>query len=154
MDNNNAFVTADVMLLKRTDADFLRWVNEITGAFKEVETLSDRAAAVLGFALLEEALERLARQVMVKPKSEHFGGLGFLSSASARINALYQFGVLPAEIFEDLTLLRQIRNDFSHGAKAGLTFDSPQIVKRAEQLRSYRFRTDLDRKTPKKADTG
>jgi integrase/recombinase XerD len=28
------------------------------------------------------------------------------------------------------------------------------ISKRAEQLRSYRFRTDLDRKTPKKADTG
>ena len=135
MANEKAFCTARMFFAKRNDEPWLKRFGEIGEVLKELNLLSDRGTAVLGFALLEEVIGRLVGHVMVKPKRNLAKGLRFLPSASARIEALYQFGVLPVVMFEELTLLRNIRNDFSHGAQAGLAFDSPKVISRTNHLR-------------------
>lgn len=104
-------------------------------AIHELDSLSDRAAAVLGFALLDAALERLARRILVNPDDDLFGGSGILGTASGKMDALFQFGFLPTEIYEDLTLLRRIRNVFAHESESGLTFESEAVAQRISNLR-------------------
>jgi len=108
--------------------------SELIQAITELDSLSDRAAAVLGFALVDAALERFARRILADPSDNLFGGSGFLGTASEKVEALFQFGYLPTEIYQDLTLLRRIRNEFSHRSDPGLTFDSAEIAKRIEAL--------------------
>ena len=60
----------------------------------ELDSISDRASAVLGFAMVDDELERVARRVMINPKKGHFSSFGFLSSAASKAEALYQFGIL------------------------------------------------------------
>ena len=108
--------------------------SKLLRAIVELDSLSDRAAAVLGFALIDAALERLARRIIADPDDDLFGTSGFLGSASEKVEALFQFGFLPTEIYQDLTLLRRIRNEFSHRSEPGLTFDSVEIAQRIEHL--------------------
>ena len=78
--------------------------SELFRAIAELDSLSDRAAPVLGFALIDAALERLARRIIVNPDDELFSGSGFLGTASDKVEALYQFGYLPTVLYQDLTL--------------------------------------------------
>jgi len=103
-------------------------------AISEMDMVSDRAVAVLGLALLDDALERLARQSMTTPKKEHFGGFGFLSTSADRTEALFQFGIIPAILHDDLNFLQGVRNEFAHGARPGITFDSTWVAGRVDKL--------------------
>lgn len=52
--------------------------SEIEAGIAELESLSDRAATVLGFALFDAVLERWARRVVAEPSDEIFTRKGFL----------------------------------------------------------------------------
>ena len=87
-------------------------------------------------AYLADQLERLLRQTFVDDKAaidELFHHLGPLASFSGRIELCYALGLLPNQARRDLHLIRKIRNDFGHVAKA-LTFGEPVIAARCREL--------------------
>ncbi len=95
-------------------------------------------------AYLSDQLERLLRRTFVDDKpaiDELFRHLGPLGSFSGRIEMCYALGLLPAEARRDLHLIRRIRNDFGHVARA-LTFDEPGIAGRCREL--YHSARDAD----------
>lgn len=101
---------------------------------------SDRATAVLGFAWIEDSLEELLSLSIVPPNNRQtrdhlFGPLGPFNTTYAKTEILFRFGLLPQIIYEDLNVLRQIRNQFGHSAAPGMRFDSPGIRDKTSLLR-------------------
>jgi DNA-binding MltR family transcriptional regulator len=77
---------------------------------------SDRGAALLGMAFLDELLKRLfeakLRDGKISKKLLDYPGA--LSTASARTDVAYSLGWFGAKTYRDLVTLRKIRNEFAH----------------------------------------
>ncbi|HYX72596.1 MAG TPA: MltR family transcriptional regulator, partial [Nitrososphaera sp.] len=58
-----------------------------------------------------------------------------LGAFGARIRAAYCMGLLSKEDFEDLKIIKAIRNDFAHQLH-GLSFNEASIAKKCEKLRA------------------
>lgn len=75
---------------------------------------SDRAVALIGAAFLEESLAAMLERVFVKELAkkalERSGVHGF----AARTNVAYALGLLDRDAYDDLNLVRLIRNAFAH----------------------------------------
>ncbi len=93
------------------------WLEAIHAQF-EKET--DRAAAVLVGAMLDEVLASLLRKRLIPPLSKERSLLDSpyapLGTFSARIDAAYQLGLISSYLARDLHLIRKIRNEFAHEA--------------------------------------
>ena len=50
----------------------------------------------------------------VKPKDSIFESNNFASTFSSKILLAYQLGLISEQLYKQLTMLRKIRNDFSH----------------------------------------
>ena len=116
---------------------------ESMAAFEELMegAQSDRAIAVLGFAMLDDWLSEVVKAVIIRPKNQEnknmlFGPNGFLYTAGAKTEMLFRFGLLPTLTYSDLSLMRKIRNEFAHSPKAGASFDAEKISRLTEKLRS------------------
>ena len=103
---------------------------------------SDRGAALICAALLDEQLRSLIAAFLIEDESEVEELLGSesklerpLSHFSARIRAAYCLGLISEDERHDLTLIRRIRNDFAHD------LDSSSFTKReiADRCRSFRL---------------
>lgn len=100
----------------------------------EFERESDRAAAVLGVAFLDERLRVLLRSKLVPPPLEHPGlGRALPVNYAARVAMAYSAGLIHQGVAADLNRLGSIRNRFAH-AIHGLTFDDPAIAKATREL--------------------
>jgi hypothetical protein len=91
----------------------------------ELRSGNDRACAVVAGSLLAFQLERLlTAHLRHLPESRAlFQTYQPLSTFSSRIAASYALGLIPENIFHDLTRIRKIRNEFSHEFNT-TTFDS------------------------------
>jgi DNA-binding MltR family transcriptional regulator len=100
---------------------------------------SDRGAVVLAASYLDSLLEELLRAAMVEDSRFEtvLGGFGPLSGFSARIEVAYAFGLLPADLRQDLDLIRRIRNDFAHQVTLA-SFTLPGVRDRCAELSSTR----------------
>lgn len=92
-------------------------LNYFRSLFKE----SDRGAVLISATRLEEKLELLHRahiaQKVADPKKvleELFRPYAPLSSFSAKIQLAFAYGLIEAEDYADLNVLRKIRNDAAH----------------------------------------
>jgi len=101
----------------------------------ELENQTDRGAAIIGVAWVEEALQAAIESVLESDKKTWdrlFGRSGPLSSLSAKIDLARLLNICSKVIAKDLHLLREIRNDFAHTIAAkdhtGLTFKSTHIA--------------------------
>jgi DNA-binding MltR family transcriptional regulator len=96
---------------------------------REFQAESDRAAAILAAAYLDDLLGRLLLASFVDD-TQHcrhlVDGDRALSSFSARIPACYAFGLLSESERFDLDQVRGIRNRFAH-ERHGLTFVDESI---------------------------
>jgi len=102
----------------------------------EFQQETDRAAAVLGAAYLDRALEHLLRKRLLggnKLKDELLNTDKPLGSFSARIKVAFAVGSLHKAAYHDLEIIRRIRNEFAHQTM-GFSFQRPEIVSRCEQL--------------------
>jgi len=102
---------------------------------EEFRMESDRAAAILAGAYLDQSLLQILRRSVVPKLGLEDKLLGTdkpLGTFSARINVCAAFGLIGEEEFRDLHWVRRIRNAFAHG-QHGLTFDSPELAKFAGQ---------------------
>lgn len=118
-------------------------------ALKKIETLiaeldgqSDRAAAIVGAAWIEEELEAAIRSFLIDDKESAKRLLGKsspISSFSAKIDLACLLGMCSRDIAKDLHAIREIRNDFAHNIltkdNSRLSFDSAHIKDKCMSLR-------------------
>ncbi len=99
-------------------------------------TETDRACAVLGGAYLDAALESLFRRCLSSLKKELLEYPGPLSSFSSRIRVAYSLSWIDTSIYDDLNIIRGIRNDFAHSFDHELCFDNQSVADRCRNLKS------------------
>ena len=106
----------------------------------EMTAESDRGCILIGASLLDDALSNLLRSrlapdahVRKHAMEPLFAAMGPLSSFSSRINMAYCLELLQRWEFEDLELIRKIRNKAAHEYTAK-SFKSPEIIQFADRL--------------------
>jgi DNA-binding MltR family transcriptional regulator len=94
---------------------------------KQLESESDRGAALVGLAFLDELLKRLfeAKMHVGKITKKLLEYPGALSTASARSDVAISLGWIGAKTYRDLVTLRQIRNKFAHAHEPMKFADAP-----------------------------
>lgn len=103
--------------------------DQLNRTFDEVFKQTDRASAIVSSALLEELLERLLLAFLAdrtSVKRDLFDGMAPLSTMSAKINLAYYLGLLEQTEFEDLKIIKNVRNDFAHSFE-GINFETQRI---------------------------
>ena len=93
---------------------------------------SDRGCALMAAAFIEEKIGELLRAFCIENKKSYerlFENNGALATFSSKIDLAFLLGLIPKNIFDDLQLLRKIRNDFAHNASL-ITFESTPIKER------------------------
>ncbi|HEC75281.1 MAG TPA: hypothetical protein ENI26_13070 [Methylophaga aminisulfidivorans] len=124
-------MSIDEKLLKRTET-----------LISEIDTQSDRGAAIVGVAWVEEELEAAIASFLeddAKALKRLLGRSGPLATFSAKIDLALLLGMCSKVIAGDLHRLREIRNDFAHTIAAkdhsALTFNSENIADKCFALK-------------------
>lgn len=84
---------------------------------KEIESQTDRGAAIVGAAWVEEELGAAIQSFLhhdTKASPRLFGRAGAISTFSAKIDLARVLGMCTAAIAADLHIIREVRNEFAH----------------------------------------
>jgi hypothetical protein len=115
----------------------------------EMDTQTDRSAAILGGAFIDLALEDAIKTLLADKKVKNEGTLfellfntanSPLSSFSAKIDLALALELIGPHTYDDLHIIRRIRNEFAHHLNIkdepglGLTFNSQSMVARCNNL--------------------
>ncbi len=109
-------------------------LNDVQRPKKEFDLIdeSDRGAAIVGAALLEDSLVTMLKSEMFidrmsqKQVKDIFDLSGPLSNFSAKISIALAFGFIDKTTFNDLQIVRKLRNKFAHSSDQ-LSFDDPDV---------------------------
>jgi mannitol operon repressor len=107
--------------LPELTADVARLVDDL-----QQET--DRGAALVGAAFLDDVLDVTLRAVFINDPDivNKLLGMGRpLESFGARTHLVYCLGLMGSDIYADINLIREIRNDFAH--RHPTSFEFPEI---------------------------
>lgn len=103
---------------------------------KEFQGETDRGAALVGAALLDQQLLELLTSHFLKQKPTKElleGGTAPLGTFSARIKVAYCLGLVTDLEHKELQLIRKVRNEFAHHVH-GLTFEDEKITSFCSQF--------------------
>jgi len=113
--------------------------------FEEFQKETPRAAVILSGAFLDNLLRELIGSFMIdntKIVDELLGTENVseapLSSFSARIKTAYCLGLISKSEYDDLNLIKKIRNRFAHKLH-GYTFDDQEIIMWCNSLLTPKF---------------
>ena len=112
---------------------------EITAYYDELEGQSSRAAAILAFAALEDALEELLRSRfppdLSNKKWKRVAGPGPtpFGTFKAKVYVAEAFGFFGPKTRNALELIAQVRNKFAHKRRAR-DFDHPDVLRACREL--------------------
>ena len=122
----------------RTNLDEYKWQD----FFEEFQEESPRAAVIISCAFLDSLLRDLICSFMVDDAKRVDELLGSddgseapLSSFSARIKTAYCLGLITKKEFDDLNLIRRIRNRFAHRLH-GYSFENKEIIEWCNSLQT------------------
>lgn len=105
--------------------------------FRELQSESDRGAAIIASAWIENLLERKLKTVFTKGNSKSRNRL-FESQAFSAFHskalAAHCLGWIDTDIFHDIELVRKIRNRFAHEFH-GIDLESPGIRELVEEFK-------------------
>jgi DNA-binding MltR family transcriptional regulator len=95
---------------------------------QRLQNENDRSVAIIAASVLELQLEELLSKAMIEHQSvaEFFKGYGPLSSLSAKASLALFLGLIPSDVFNDLTYVRKIRNEFAHKHE-DIDFSQPPV---------------------------
>lgn len=97
---------------------------------KEIEGASDRAAAIVSCAFLDDYLQQILKSYLTEDSESAnkklYGNNGPLSTFSSKITLSYRLGLISQFEYKQLNILRTIRNLFAHDVSAN-SFDAPNI---------------------------
>ena len=99
-------------------------------------TESDRGSVLMAAAFIEDKITKLLKTYMVHNQTiqkKIFEGNGALATFSSKIDISFLLGLIPKNIYNDLGVLRKLRNDFAHNAKP-ITFQTDYIIDRCNAL--------------------
>jgi DNA-binding MltR family transcriptional regulator len=107
--------------------------------YQELKKESDRGAALIGAAFLDDALETLLRNSFVEKLQVAERLLidprGALGTFSARTDLAYCLGLIGPKMYHDLNTLRVIRNSFGHTHRS-MSLEDPGIK---DQLATLKY---------------
>ena len=116
---------------------------QIGGLFASIRALKERShagVAIVGAALVEEeVLRALITKMRALSRTMHkrlFDGYGPLSSFSGKIDVAYALGIVTKETYEDLTIIRRVRNQFAH-SRVLVDFSSIEIRALFKQFHGF-----------------
>lgn len=116
-------------------------VRDFSAFLREFQAETDRGAALVGTALLDERLAATLRAFMVPGRSAQglvdAGGSAPLGTLSARIKACHALALIDDHEAGECNLIRRVRNEFAHRAH-GTTFTDARIAGLC-----YRLQSDL-----------
>lgn len=134
---------------KQTIPDTRPW----DSLYDELQGESERAAAVIGGAMLDYSVSKLLLAFLIDDPSEVESLLedhGPISSFNAKIRLAYCLGLITRNQREDLLVIAKIRNHFAHKLHDA-SFSNPEIVIACDKLRSYeRFLASRSNTPPRK----
>lgn len=111
-------------------------IRELAMFTTEFNKESDRGAVLIAGSRFDEVLKALLRAFFRNAASSENLLEGFnapLGTFSARASACHALGLIEDNEFEEITLIRKIRNEFGHKWK-NIGFDSPKIKEFAMKL--------------------
>ena len=97
---------------------------------------SDRGSALVAASMLDERLHEIIGSFLVDEPASHDLLVGFnapLGSFAARASAAHALGLIEENEYREITLIRKIRNEFSH-AWQPLSFESGRVADLCRQL--------------------
>lgn len=104
---------------------------------KEFQAETDRGAALVGAALIDERLKRLLRShfLDVKEADGLLGKNAPLGSLDTCIKAAYCLGLITESEFNECDIIRRVRNEFAHEVH-GLDFSNDKVRDLCGNLRA------------------
>jgi hypothetical protein len=113
---------------------------DLAAFVKEFTAETDRGAALVGAALIDNRLERLLRAHFLNDATADklLSSTAPLGTFSARIDASYALGLVTEVEFRECDLIRRIRNEFAHRLH-GLTFENQAIANRCRELKAMAY---------------
>ena len=113
---------------KQTSEPEIRELSKFLHSFNQE---SDRGAVLIAASILDEWLSEIIETFLVKSKESK--GLLFdfsapLGTFSARTKMAYSLGLIEKKEFEEINIIRKIRNEFGHQWK-DINFESNKIKK-------------------------
>jgi mannitol operon repressor len=105
---------------------------------EELKRETDRGLPLVGTALIDEKLrdtleaflieKKIAKKLLDEPNST-------LGSFSSRLDMCYALGLIDNYEYNEINLLRKVRNEFAH-SKHGISFKTDKIIGLCSTLRS------------------
>jgi DNA-binding MltR family transcriptional regulator len=106
-----------------------------------IDEKTDRGAAIVAMAILDERLKTLLEHHFIKDENleKHLFGLDRppLGTLAGKIHVLYALGIISSVTHGDLIAMSRIRNEFAHYSLR--KFDTPEIAKQCKKL-SFPYR--------------
>ena len=111
---------------------------ELDKAWEEIEVGSDRSAAIIGAAFVEDSLQ-CALVSRMRLNKQTFNALfngpnSSLGSFSSKISLGFALGLYDLLLKKDLNWIREIRNEFAHSMKP-ITFENQRMKSLANNLK-------------------
>ena len=103
---------------------------------EDLQNETDRGVALAAAAFLGDILGALLQAVFIDKRNvvDEILNQGCASSFAARTKLAYCLGLLGTKMYEDLNVIRKIRNEFSHSHHPA-SFDEPGIRDLCDQLK-------------------
>lgn len=115
-------------------------IESLSKIAKQLQNENDRSITIIAASLLDLQLEQLLRNRMLDRKevANFFQGYSPLASLSAKASLALFLGLIPTDIFNDLTCVRKIRNSFAHTFEE-LAFDKSPVSDFVSNLVSVKW---------------
>ena len=133
----------DVRPILQTNGWFVEGPDEIA-AVKDLDGMSDRAAAIVAAALVETRLSLALKSRLQQDKAvveRMFRASGPLGSFATKIDLAFLMDLISKEAHSDLVIFKSIRNDFAHQLHA-LDFSAERIKSDCYRLRLIETQVD------------
>lgn len=113
-------------------------LKDFSAFLHEFQSETDRGAALVGAALIDQKLADSLRSFMVDGKTAGEllnDGTAFLGTLSARTKACHALGLIDDYELSECDVIRKVRNEFAHRVH-GTTFGDPKISRLCDRLQS------------------
>ncbi|OGO66541.1 MAG: hypothetical protein A2030_01565 [Chloroflexi bacterium RBG_19FT_COMBO_50_10] len=124
--------------MENTDPISSKRIKELNAFLVEFQKESDRGAALLGAAMIDDCLREIIVGYLIEKKDVVDdlvdGGYAPISTFSARAKIIYGLGLISQCEYFNLNTIRVVRNKFAHKL-GGLSFSDIEIVKLCRNLK-------------------
>jgi len=116
----------------------LEHAEDLASFIEELQAETDRGLPLVGAALVDEKLHKTLQSFFIEGKSAKkllTSPNAPLGTFSSRVEACYSMGLIDQFEYQEIGLIRKIRNEFAH-ARHGLSFQNKKIMGLCTSLQS------------------